>query len=165
MYTHSEEFKRLQYSGHVGDGDSKKPFSSIKASKSYANRDIMKYECVGHVQEQMGTALRKLKAEKGKQKLRDGKTISGIGRLTNARIDKLRVYYELAIRCHKHDLEGMEKEGWEGLYHSVSCDENCPEGPNTCCKYNLALLQKKPFKHPSPLPSAIADELKPIYER
>jgi len=114
MYTNSEESKRLQYTGHVGDGDSKKSFSSMKASKSYANKDIMKYECVGHVQERMGTALRKLKAEKGKQKLRGGKTISGIGRLTNARIDKLQVYYGLAIRCHKHDLEGMEKEDEKG---------------------------------------------------
>jgi len=111
-----------------------------------------------------------LKAQKGKQKLKDGKKIGGIGRLTNARIDKLQLYYGLAIRRHKHDLEGMKKEVWAGLYHSASSDENpqhqnCPEGPNTWCKYNLALLQKKPFKHPSPLPTAIADELKPIYER
>ena len=64
----------------------------------------------------------------------------------------------------------MKKEVRGGLYQSASSDENpqhqnCPEGPNTWCKYNLALLEKKPYKHPSPLPSAIADELQPIYER
>ena len=50
-----------------------------------------------HVQKRMGTALRKLKPQEGKQKLKDGKTIGGIGRLTHARIDRLQVYYRLAI--------------------------------------------------------------------
>ncbi len=58
----------------------------------------MEYECVGHVQKRMGTALRKLKSQKGKKKLMDGKTIGGAGRLTGAKIDKLQVYYGLAIR-------------------------------------------------------------------
>ena len=169
IFARSEDSRKLQYTGYIGDGDSKS-FSSIKASNPYANKDILKYECVGHVQKRMGTALRKLKAQKGKQKLKDGKTIGGLGRLTNAKIDKLQVYYGLAIRRHKHDLEGMKKEVWAGLCHSASSDENpqhqnCPKGPNTWCKYNLALLEKKPYKHPCPLPSAIADELQPIYER
>ena len=122
IYTRFEDSKRLQCTGCIGDGDAKS-FSSIMASKPYADKDIMKYECVGHVQKQMGTVLRKLRAQKGKQKLRDGKTIGGIGRLTNARIDKLQVYYGLAIQRHKHDLEGMKKEVWAGLYHSASSDE------------------------------------------
>ena len=109
IYILSEDSKRLQYTGYIGDGDSKS-FSSIKASKPYADKDIMKYERVGHVQKRMGTALRKLKAQNLKQKLRYGKTIDGIGRLTNARIEKLQLYYGLTIRRHKHDLEGMKKE-------------------------------------------------------
>ena len=169
IYNRSEDSRKLQYTGYIGDGDSKS-FSSIKASRPYAGKDITKYECVGHVQKRMGTALRKLKAQKGKQKLRDGRTIGGIGRLTNGRIDKLQVYYGLAIRRHKFDVDGMKKEVWAGLYHSASSDENpqhqnCPKGPNSWCKYNLALLESKPFKHPSPLPSAIADELISIYQR
>ena len=90
IFTRTEDSRRLQYNGYIGDGDSKS-FSSIKANKPYANKDIMKYECVRHVQKRMGTALRKLKSQKGKQKFKDGKTIGGLGRLTNARIDKLQV--------------------------------------------------------------------------
>ena len=144
IYNRSEDSKKLQYTGYIGDGDSKS-FSSIKASKPYANKDFVKNECVGHVQKRMGTALRKPKAQRGKQKLKDGKTTGGTGRLTGTRIGKLQVYYGLAIRCHKFDLEGMKKEVWAGLYHSASSDENpqhqnCTEGPNSWCKYNLAML-------------------------
>ena len=56
------------------------------------------------------------------RKVRDEKTIGGIGRLTNARIDKLQVYYGQAIRCNKLDLEGMKKEEWRGLCHSAPSD-------------------------------------------
>jgi len=56
IYTLSQDSKRLQYTGYIGDGDLKS-FSSIKASKPYADKEIMKYECVGHVQKRMGTAL------------------------------------------------------------------------------------------------------------
>eukprot|EP00112_Aurelia_sp_Birch-Aquarium-sp1_P024624 Seg7860.1 transcript_id=Seg7860.1/GoldUCD/mRNA.D3Y31 product="hypothetical protein" protein_id=Seg7860.1/GoldUCD/D3Y31 len=122
MYARSEDSKKLQYTDYIGDGDSKS-FSSITASKPYANKDIVKYECIGHVQKRMGTVLRKLKAQKGKQKFKDGKTIAGMGRLTGARIDKLHVYYGLAIQGHKFDQEGMKNEAWAGLYHSASSDE------------------------------------------
>ena len=86
----------LQYTSYIGDEDSKF-FSLVKASKPYSGKDIVKYECIEHAQKWMGTAPRKLKAPKGKQKLKEGKTIGGIGRLTNAGIDKLQVYYGLAI--------------------------------------------------------------------
>ena len=114
--------------------------------------------------------LRQLKAHKGKQKLRDGKRIGGIGRLTNARIDKLHVYYGLAIRLHTFDVDGMKEEVWVLLCHSASSDENpqhqtCSEGPKSWCKYNLVFLESKPFKHPSPLPSAVADDLTSLYQR
>ena len=169
IFTRSVESRKLQYTGYIGDGDSKS-FSSIKASKPYGNKDIVKLECVGHVQKRMGTALRKLKSQKGKTKLKDGRTIGGANRLTGVRMDRLQVYYGLAIRRHKDDLEAMKKEVWAGLYHSASTDEkpqhqNCPMGPNTWCKYNKAVLEKKQFKHKNPLPSAIVDELEPIYEK
>eukprot|EP00795_Rhopilema_esculentum_P005687 gene5687-10932_t len=43
--------------------------------------------------------------------------------------------------------------------------QNCPTGPGTWCKYNKALLQKKLFKHKNPLPTAIVDEIRPIYKK
>ena len=64
----------------------------------YGNVDIVKKECVGHVQKRCGNALRKLKTELGSKKLSDNKTIGGKGRLTNQKIDQLQIYYGLAIR-------------------------------------------------------------------
>ena len=95
----------------------------------------------------MGTALRKLKLQKGKAKLADGKSIGGVGRLTAARIDKLQTYYGLAIRRHKNNIEAMKNEIWTGLYHSPSTDENpqhqnCPMGQGTWCKYNKPCYRK-----------------------
>ncbi len=69
-----------------------------------------KYECVGHVQKRLGTALRKMKSKHGGKKLSNGKSIGSIVRLTADRIDKLQTYYGLAIRRHKNDLEGMKRE-------------------------------------------------------
>ena len=114
--------------------------------------------------------FRKLKVQKGKTKLTDGKSIGGVGRLTAARIDKLQVYYGLDICCHKNNVDAIKNEEWAGLYHSASTDENkqhqnCPMGQGTWCKYNKAMLQKKQFKHKNALPSAIIDEIKPIYKK
>ena len=80
----------------MGDGDSKSCYSK-EASKPYDDKAIAKIECVGHVQKRMGTALRRLGAQKGKTKLTDGKSIGGVGRLKAAIIDKLQVYHGLAI--------------------------------------------------------------------
>ena len=67
-------------------------------------------ESVGHIQTQLVSALCKLKSNQGNSKLSDGKTIRGYGRLTADRDDKLQTFYGLAIRRHKDDLTGMEKE-------------------------------------------------------
>ncbi len=58
----------------------------------------------------MGTALRKHKYSKGNKKLSDWKTIGGAGRLIGTNVDKLRVFYRLAIRRNKSNLEGMKNE-------------------------------------------------------
>ena len=118
----------------------------------------------------MGTALRKLKLQKGKAKLADNKINWRVGRLTAARIDKLQTYYGLAIRRHKNNIEAMKIVIWAGLYHSASTDknlqhQNCPMGQGTWCKYNKAMLQKKQSNNKNLLPNAIVDELKPIYKK
>ena len=53
--------------------------------------EIVKKECVGHVQKRHGTTLRKLKTEYGKKKLENHKTLSGKRCLTNLRIDQLQI--------------------------------------------------------------------------
>ncbi|GFU78174.1 uncharacterized protein TNCV_4402031 [Trichonephila clavipes] len=74
------------------DGDSK-TFLSIAEKEPYGDSvPIVKIECVGHVQKQMGNRLRKLKAFTGEKKLSDGKTIGGKGRPTDAIISKLTTF-------------------------------------------------------------------------
>ena len=74
------------------------------------------------------------------KKLADGKTIGGADRLTGVKIDKLQVYYGLAIRRNNFNLQGMKTEILAGLYHSASTDyhpqhDYCLEGPDSWCKF------------------------------
>ena len=63
--------------------------------------EVVKKECVGHVQKQVGSALRKLKKE--------NKGLAGKGKLTDALIDRLQNYYGIAIRSNVGNLETMKK--------------------------------------------------------
>jgi len=169
IFLRSESDRCLQYTGYIGDGDSKS-YSHILKVDPYNGKSIRKYECVGHVQKRLGTALRKLKSQYGRKKLSDNKPIGGYGRLTADRIDKLQTYYGLAIRRHKDDLDGMRKEIWAGLYHSASTDDHpqhqfCPDGPDTWCKFNQSVFKDETYHHSKPLPATVVDIVKPIYER
>ena len=57
----------------------------------------------------MGTALRELVSRHRGQKLADGKTIGGVGRLINTLMNSLQNYYGDAIRKSAGDLDGMVK--------------------------------------------------------
>lgn len=97
---------------------------------------IEKLECVGHVQKRIGTRLRTLKAKLGKTELSDGKTMGGRGRLTNAGINEIQLYYGLAIRRNVNSLFNMQKVVWAEFYHLASTNDNpnhrlCPEPPDT----------------------------------
>ena len=69
---------------------------------------VEKMDCAGHVQKRMGTALRNLKMQYRGQKLADGKTIGGAGRLTDRVINSLQNYYGDAIRRNK----GKSRQWW-----------------------------------------------------
>ena len=169
IYQRSESQNHLQYTGFIGDGDSKS-YPSIAKLNPYNGKDIKKFECVGHIQKRLGGALRKLKNKYGSSKLSDGKTIGGYGRLTADRIDKLQTYYGLSIRRHKEDLEGMKREALAGLYHTASTDEKpqhqfCPKGQDTWCKFHQAAQKGETYHHAKPLPEAVFEVVKPVYER
>ena len=77
-FARSIEKNSLRYKEFYGDGDSK----SILAVKTiYPNIEILKRECIGHVQKRIGTGLRALK--------KNIKGIGGKGTLINSIIDKL----------------------------------------------------------------------------
>ncbi|GFX90505.1 uncharacterized protein TNCV_4335091 [Trichonephila clavipes] len=144
IFNRSEKLHNLKYSNYIGDGDTK-TFNDLSENKPYGDDHlIQKIECVGHVQKRMGTRLRKLKLVYSKNKLSDGKTIGGNGRLTDSLIDKLAHYYGNAIRCNSTSVKEMQKAIWG---HSGSTDDEpmhwfCPTNPNTWYLSHPALLKK-----------------------
>ena len=88
----SFEMHGLYYTKFFGDGDSKS-YSSVKDIYSDFGINVAKYGCNGHVQKQMGTALRKLKKER--------KSLGCKGRPTDRVIDKIQnlLWYSSQTEC------------------------------------------------------------------
>ena len=99
LFKRSLDF-HIRYMSLVSDGDSK-TMSLLQQEAPYGADQVTKMDCVGHVQKRIGTALRNLKVQHRGQKLSDGKTIGGVGRLTDNRINSLQNYYGDAIRRNK----------------------------------------------------------------
>ena len=173
LWKQSEKVRGLKYSTFIGDGDSKS-YTAVREAKPYGGDEsgqVVKEECVGHVQKRLGTALRKLKKDLKGTKLDDGKPIGGKGRLTDPVIDTLMNYYGMAIKKNKGDLQGMAKEVWAGLLHRSSTDDKpqhqyCPEGAESWCGWQRVKAGvDETYEHHDPLPQAIFEKLKPIYVR
>ena len=64
IFSRSQERYKLQYTEYFGNGDSK-GFSEVQDVYSKENVEVVKKECVGHVQKRVGSALQKLKENKG----------------------------------------------------------------------------------------------------
>ncbi|CAD6210331.1 GSCOCG00012780001-RA-CDS, partial [Cotesia congregata] len=129
-----EMFKRsivkhgLRFVNYIGDGDSKTYSDLLKAQPYGEDFVINKKECVGHVQKRMGTRLRELVKKTTEEKVVKGKktqkkTLSGKGKLTSKLIDKLTVYYGLAIRRNCESVEKMKDAIWATYYHYSSTDK------------------------------------------
>ena len=58
----------------------------IPKYETYGDKEVVKFECVGHYQKRVGTRLRKL--------MKDNK---GFGELTAPLIDKLQNYFGIAL--------------------------------------------------------------------
>ena len=152
MFKRSLDFS-LRYTSLVSDGDSK-TMSMLQKELPYGtdpDHQVKKLNCVGHVQKRMGTALRNLKRQYRGQKLSDGKTIGGAGRLMDSRINSLQNYYGDAIRRNKGNLEAMIKAVQASLLHSNSSDDNprhhlCPQGEKSWCKWQVAKALNKEYQ-------------------
>lgn len=177
MFQRSLEKYGLRYAYYIGDGDSK-TYSGVVGSKPYGETfKINKKECVGHVQKRMGTRLRDLVKKTVEEKKIKGKTIrkktlSGKGKLTAKLIDKLTVYYGLAIRRNCDSVEKMKDAIWATYFHYSSTDqkpqhEKCPSGADSWCAWQRASATNalSSFKHDYvPLPNDVLSAIKPIYE-
>ena len=160
---------KLRYYRLIADGDSK-THAMLLEEQPYGSIPVEKCDCIGHVQKRMGAALRKLKSSYRGQKLEDGKTIGGVGRLTDALINSLQNYYGDAIRRNKGDVGGMMRAVQASLLHCNSTDETprhhlCPKGIDSWCRYQKAQALGYVYLHKEPIPKAIVDLLKPIYAR
>jgi len=87
-------------------------------------------------------------------------------------IDKLTVYYGLAIRRNSDSVQKMKNDIWATYYHYSSNDKNpqhekCPSGEDSWCEWQKAAAADalKSFKHSyAALPSKVLEAMKPIYE-
>lgn len=172
MFQQSLPKYNVRYVNYLGDGDSAS-YPAVVSAKPYGPEvSIEKLECIGHVQKRMGSRLRKLKTKLGKTNLSDGKPIGGRGRLTNASINEIQIYYGLAIRRNtSKSLEEMKQAVWAEFFHLGSSNEHpahelCPKGHNSWCKYQKAVLNNEKYDHNqhTHLPQAVMDEIKPIFK-
>ncbi|XP_068672674.1 uncharacterized protein [Montipora foliosa] len=149
---------KLRYAELYSDGDSKS-FNKVKDVYSADSVQVVKQECIGHVQKRVETALRKLKKE--------NPGLGGKGKLTDAIIDKLQNYYGIAIRSNIGDLSGMKKAVHASFFHCASSEKrdlhnHCPAGPSSWCGFQR---DRNTFKHGPGLPDAVIARVKPVYQR
>ena len=159
----------FHYVEFLGDGDSK-AHSGLVQEAVYEGVPVEKLECVGHVQKRLGSRLRSLKKELGKTPLEDGKSIGGIGRLTNTRIDKLQVYYGKAIRENTHSINSMKQAVMAIWHHLKSTNENpehdlYPPGADSWCGFQRDQANgTTDYLHDHPIPEAVANAIYPTFE-
>lgn len=158
MFERSCALRMLQYTDYYGDGDCK-AFEEVK--DMYGVNSVQKLECIGHVQKRVGGRLRKLK--------KNTKGIGGKGKLTDKFIDKLQNYYGIAIRSNVGCIDRMQSSVIAAFFHCCSGKNNymhrqCPEGPDSWCKFQKATFEGIQLKDKSPgLPSTIIKAIKPTY--
>jgi len=160
MFLRSEEKYGVKYSNYIEDGDSK-TFKAILDVNPYGdNFQVIKSECIGHVQKRMGTRLRGVKKTH---------KLGGKGKLTEKLIQKLTSYYGLAIRRNVNNVENMKKAIMATYYHMCSTNENprhedCPPGADSWCKWQKAKAIGENYEHPAPLHPDVQRHILPIYE-
>ena len=168
MFLRSMEHK-LKYTTFVGDGDRSSYGVTAEACfEVYGEAyEVVKEECVGHIQKRMGSRLRELKRKKQGLKLSDGKSVGGKGRLTDKVVDKIQNFFGQAIRRNTGDQAGMKKNIWAIFHHMIINDKEsleiqhdlCPK-KDTWCKF---WANKENYSEKNRLPHVFRELLKPIF--
>ena len=126
----SEKDHQFRYKYFIGDGESKSHVNIVEKDP-YDGIVVEKLECVGHIQKRVGGRLRKLKAT-NKERLSDGKTLGGKGRLTEKVINKLQNYFGIAVRQSTgKTVYDMKKAIGAVIFHCS--DANDPEVRHRMC--------------------------------
>ena len=103
-------------------------------------------------------------------KLSDGKSLGGKGRLTIARIDPLQNFYGLVIRNNKGNSEAMSKATMAILdhYEEDTLHDHCLPGKGSWYSFQRDAATGSSFHKPiksSPLPDAVVKVIKPLFDR
>ena len=90
--------------------------------------------------------------------------------MTGAAIQKLQIFYGLAIRRNRKSVQCMRTAVW-AIYFPVQSNNAkpthnlCPKDEDTWCKFNQSLRTKEHYDHQKHfhLPEAVMLEMKPIF--
>ena len=102
----------------------------------------------------------------------DGKTLTGTGRLTLARIDTIQNFYGRAIRDNRGDAKEMARSTRAILKHYSSTVEepkhdDCPAGASSWCSFQRDIANgtdlHKPIKNP--FSDAVVEVMQPLFDR
>ena len=159
----------MRYIQLIGDGDSK-TYPSILAADPHSGTPVEKLESIGHIKKRIGSMLRNPRS-KHKEKLSDGKGISGCSRLMKKMINKLQNIYGIALRQNVNKtVHEMKVPIGAVLYHSAKFKETetrhlyCPQGPDTWCKYWMDKINNtNKFVEKAGMPVAIYKVIKLIF--
>ncbi len=88
---------KLRYKHFGSDGDNSTLVSLMKEKPYGEDCEMVKEDCIGHIQIWMGSALRRLVVEYKGKFLSDSKKISGTGRHTKKVIDKLQTFKAMSV--------------------------------------------------------------------
>ena len=94
---------KLCFTTYIGD-EHTNAYPTVVKAEPYPNKQIVKGECVGHLQKRVGGRLRKFKKVHGNEFLADNKRLGGVGTLNDKWINKLQNYYSSAIRQNTDSL-------------------------------------------------------------
>ena len=170
MFGRSVNLHGLRYTFYIGDGDTKS-FDQICKSDPCTGHTITKGECVGHVQNRVGSRLRNVKSQYKGKKLSDSKGIGcGKGRLTNKVMNTLQNHYGMAIRQNTQNLFAMRNAVAAVLHHSTKNDnmdkrhQSCPRTADLWCKYQSdKITEKNTYVESITIDKAVSDVIAPIF--
>ena len=167
LWGRSLEGRNLRYTVFIGDGDSSS-YRSVINSAPYGDVEIIKSDCVQHVQKRMGSALRKLVNDsKGKDIVppKPGcavrKGIHGRDRLTSFIIDKLQNYDGLAIKRNLGDVPAIVNDVHASYFHLADDHKFCPIDKDSWCKFQKGDGRYKPKN----IPVQVLSLMEPVYDR
>ena len=159
----------LRCTSFVGDEDSNcyaLVCQGLKNAPKCHSYEVKMKECVGYIQQCIGTTLREYKRKMKGIRLADGKSVSGKGRLTNVMINRIQKYFGQCIRNNKGNLQGMQNDILTIFKHMIQDDSisladqhaNCRKYGD--CKYWANNLN---LDTPKRLPFVFFDALKPKF--